>query len=99
MLEIVDMCSRFSQMDGDGQRALLSDLLDMCDTRLLAYVHEYATPRLKRDPFMVLPNELCLRVGFDFGFHMLHSSAVCVFNRIELVLTNYRTTLCRYFHS
>lgn len=87
MLEVVDICSRFSQMNIAGKQSLLSDLLDMCDARLLAYVHEFATPRLKRDPLIVLPNELCLRVGDSSWFLLFVAAWAC--NYIEPFLTKF----------
>jgi F-box and WD-40 domain protein CDC4 len=41
---------------------MLAELLNMCDGKLLAFVANFVGPRLKRDPFSVLPNELCLRI-------------------------------------
>lgn len=34
----------------------------MCDSNLLSFVHQLVSPRLKKDPFEHLPDELCLRV-------------------------------------
>ena len=42
---------------------LLGELLNLCDSQELSFVAEFVSPRLKKDPFMVLPTELCLRVG------------------------------------
>lgn len=41
---------------------MLAELLNMCDGKLLGFVAGFVGPRLKKDPFTVLPNELCLRV-------------------------------------
>lgn len=41
---------------------MLAELLNMCDGKLLGFVAGFVGPRLKRDPFGVLPNELCLRI-------------------------------------
>lgn len=41
---------------------LLGELLNLCDSQELSFVAEFVSPRLKKDPFMVLPTELCLRV-------------------------------------
>ncbi|KAI9718287.1 MAG: hypothetical protein M1828_006751 [Chrysothrix sp. TS-e1954] len=41
---------------------LLTELLNMCNSRQLNFVHDYVSPRLKKDPFTSLPNELCLRI-------------------------------------
>lgn len=53
----------FSDMDQEERKRALTELLSMCDGKLLGYVANFVAPRLKRDPFGVLPNELCLRVG------------------------------------
>lgn len=42
---------------------ILSELLNMCDSRQLQFVHDFVCPRLKKDPFTTLPNEICLRVS------------------------------------
>ena len=34
----------------------------MCDSQLLSFVMSFVSPRLKKDPFEHLPDELCLRV-------------------------------------
>jgi F-box and WD-40 domain protein CDC4 len=52
----------FSEMDHDERMTILTELLADCDGKLLGYVANFVAPRLKRDPFGVLPNELCLRV-------------------------------------
>ena len=50
----------FSDMDQEERKRALTELLSMCDGKLLGYVANFVAPRLKRDPFGVLPNELCL---------------------------------------
>ncbi|KAI5202155.1 WD40 repeat-like protein [Aureobasidium subglaciale] len=52
----------FSDMDIDERKRILTELLTNCDGKLLGYVANFVAPRLKRDPFGVLPNELCLRI-------------------------------------
>ncbi|KAF2456417.1 WD40-repeat-containing domain protein [Lineolata rhizophorae] len=52
----------FSEMnDGEKQR-LLAELLNLCNSHQLAFVHDFVSPMLKKDPFTYLPNELCLRI-------------------------------------
>ena len=46
---------------------LLGELLNLCDSQELSFVAEFVSPRLKKDPFMVLPTELCLRVRPGLG--------------------------------
>ena len=56
------MKNMFSDMDNDERKRILTELLGECDGKLLGFVANVVAPRLKRDPFGVLPNELCLRV-------------------------------------
>lgn len=56
------MRATFADMDNGERQRMLAELLNMCDGKLLAYVANFVGPRLKRDPFSVLPNELCLRI-------------------------------------
>ena len=52
----------FADMDNHERQRMLAELLNMCDGKLLGFVADFVGPRLKRDPFSVLPNELCLRI-------------------------------------
>jgi len=54
--------SRFAEMGDEERKRLLCEMLNMCNGRLLGFVASFVGPRLKRDPFGVLPNELCFRV-------------------------------------
>ncbi|QSS57264.1 F-box and WD repeat-containing protein [Histoplasma capsulatum var. duboisii H88] len=45
----------------EGQR-FLAEILNLCDNQQLSFVYHFVSPRLKKDPFKVLPNELCLRI-------------------------------------
>ena len=56
------MRAMFEHMDNDERQRMLAELLNMCDGKLLGFVASFVGPRLKRDPFSVLPNELCLRI-------------------------------------
>lgn len=53
----------FSEMNEAEQQRLLGELLNMCNSHQLSFVHDFVSPRLKKDPFVTLPNELCLRVS------------------------------------
>ncbi|KAI5295696.1 hypothetical protein KEM52_000521 [Ascosphaera acerosa] len=44
------------------RRRFMAEMLDLCDSQLLSFVNEFIGPRLKKDPFSVMPNELCLRI-------------------------------------
>lgn len=58
-----DVRSLFSEMTDAEKLRMLAELLNMCNSQQLAFVHEFVSPRLKKDPFTYLPNELCLRVS------------------------------------
>lgn len=40
----------------------LRSLVDTCDNHTLSFLHQVVSPRLKKDPFKALPNELCWKV-------------------------------------
>ena len=56
------MRATFAEMDNEERQRMLAELLNMCDGKLLGFVANFVAPRLKRDPFSVLPTELCLRI-------------------------------------
>lgn len=58
-----DARSHFSRLDGAERQRYLAEILNLCDSHQLSFVHHFVTPRLKKDPFRYLPNELCLRVS------------------------------------
>ncbi|KAF1997112.1 F-box/WD repeat-containing protein pof1 [Amniculicola lignicola CBS 123094] len=53
---------QFSEMNRGERLRLLGELLNLCDSHELSFVAEFVSPRLKKDPFMILPTELCLRI-------------------------------------
>ena len=57
-----DIRARFADMTDAEKQRLLAELLNMCNSHQLAFVHDFVSPRLKKDPFTSLPTELCLRV-------------------------------------
>lgn len=61
--QVRDIRALFSEMNDAEKQRLLGELLNMCNSHQLSFVHDFVSPRLKKDPFQVLPNELCLRVG------------------------------------
>jgi len=52
----------FSKLDSQERQRFLAEILNLCDSQQLSFVLNYVSPRLKKDPFKTLPNELCLRV-------------------------------------
>lgn len=59
----------FAEMDRAERLRLLGELLNLCDSHELSFVAEFVSPRLKKDPFMVLPTELCLRVSLHMRLY------------------------------
>ncbi len=57
-----DTRSHFSRLGRAERQRFLAEVLNLCDSQQLSFVHGFVSPRLKRDPFSFLPNELCLRV-------------------------------------
>ncbi|CAK7271958.1 hypothetical protein SEPCBS57363_004888 [Sporothrix epigloea] len=52
----------FKSCSGPQKTRLLADLLKLCTSHELSFVHQFVSPLLKKDPFTSLPNELCLRI-------------------------------------
>ncbi|KAI0181081.1 WD domain-containing protein [Hypoxylon sp. FL1284] len=52
----------FKNCSGPHRNRILADLLNMCTTQQLSFVHQFVSPLLKKDPFTTLPDELCLRI-------------------------------------
>ena len=57
-----DARAHFLNLNAAQRERYLAELLNMCDSQLLSFVHHFVSPRLKKDPFEHLPDELCLRV-------------------------------------
>lgn len=53
----------FQNCTAPQRTRLLADLLNLCTSQQLSFVHQFVSPLLKKDPFTSLPDELCLRVG------------------------------------
>ena len=53
----------FKACSGPARTRLLADLLNLCTSPQLSFVHQFVSPLLKKDPFTSLPDELCLRVS------------------------------------
>lgn len=67
-------------MGNEERKRLLAEILNMCDGKTLGFVAGFVGPRLKRDPFGVLPNELCLRVC------VTHQDTQAALTRLDLDL-------------
>jgi hypothetical protein len=73
-----DSTRYFERLDSAQRERFLGELLNMCNNQQLVFVHNFVAPKLKKDPFLHLPNELCLRVDnptFCPGtwLHFLHA--------------------------
>ena len=55
----------FKNCTGPQRTRVLADLLNLCTSQQLSFVHQFVSPLLKKDPFTSLPDELCLRVSDD----------------------------------
>lgn len=53
----------FKSCTSSQRTRLLADLLNLCTSQQLSFVHQFVSPLLKKDPFTSLPDELCLRVS------------------------------------
>lgn len=53
----------FQTCNGPQRTRILADLLNLCTSQQLSFVHQFVSPLLKKDPFTSLPDELCLRVS------------------------------------
>ena len=53
----------FMKLDTRQKENWLRSLVDACDNHSLSFLHQIISPRLKKDPFRFLPNELCFRVS------------------------------------
>lgn len=56
------MRQHFLNSNSQRRTRLLTDLLNLCTSQQLSFVHQFVSPLLKKDPFTSLPDELCLRV-------------------------------------
>ncbi|KAJ6155367.1 F-box and WD repeat-containing protein [Penicillium chermesinum] len=58
---LLNLRIHFSTLSNSQKQKLLEGILDVCDSPQLSFVSSYVGPRLRKDPFSVFPNELCLR--------------------------------------
>ena len=58
----------FGKLNVASKEAWLAAVVDTFDNHLLNYMHQLVSPRLKKDPFKTLPNELCFKVAIS-GSH------------------------------
>jgi F-box and WD-40 domain protein CDC4 len=68
---LLNLRIQFSTLSNARKQKLLEGLLDVCDSQQLSFVSSYVGPRLRKDPFQVFPNELCLRVCYVIDFAVI----------------------------
>jgi F-box and WD-40 domain protein CDC4 len=54
----------FSSMGSAQKQRFLVDILNLCDNQQLSFISSFISPRLRKDPFLAFPNEICLRVRY-----------------------------------
>lgn len=59
---IRDAGAQFAALSLPDSERFLSEILNMCSSQQLSFVKRFVSPRLKKDPFEHLPDELCLKV-------------------------------------
>lgn len=52
----------FSSLGCARKQKFLVDILNLCDNQQLSFISSFISPRLRKDPFVAFPNEICLRV-------------------------------------
>ena len=52
----------FMRLGVTARENWLRSLVDTCDNHTLSFLHQIVSPRLKKDPFKAVPNELCWKV-------------------------------------
>lgn len=55
----------FSSMGSAQKQKFLVDILNLCDNQQLSFISSFISPRLRKDPFLSFPNEICLRVSSE----------------------------------
>lgn len=65
----------FSSLGSAQKQKFLVDILNLCDNQQLSFISSFISPRLRKDPFLAFPNEICLRVSNEQlgAFVMLYS--------------------------
>lgn len=67
----------FKNCSAPQRTRVLADLLNLCTSQQLSFVHQFVSPLLKKDPFTSLPDELCLRVSSACRWNRRLSCILC----------------------
>lgn len=54
----------FESLSGTRKQQFLEAILSLCNSQQLSFVSSYVAPRLRKDPFLVFPTEISLRVSW-----------------------------------
>lgn len=65
----------FSSLPNAEKLKFLEGVLSLCDMPQLSFVSGYVSPRLRKDPFVTLPTELCLRVRWSTDLYVYEVKA------------------------
>jgi F-box and WD-40 domain protein CDC4 len=80
-----DARAHFSMLGRAERQRFLAEILNLCDSQQLSFVHHFVSPRLRKDPFEVLPNELCLRVNTNFYLFLEEENIIHLSDRDDEV--------------
>lgn len=58
-----DARTLFMRLGVSAKKNWLRSVVDSCDNHTLSFLHQIVSPRLKKDPFKVFPNEICWKVS------------------------------------
>jgi len=58
----------FKKSSHSQRTRMLGDILNLCTSQQLSFVRQYVDPLLKKDPFICLPDEICLRVNYFLSY-------------------------------
>ena len=65
---LAELNMAFSRMSVKAKECWLAGIVEGFDNHLLNFVHHLVSPMLKKDPFQMLPNELCFKVITLYAF-------------------------------
>ncbi|KAI9369078.1 WD40-repeat-containing domain protein [Aspergillus egyptiacus] len=54
--------NQFISLSGSKKQRFLEAILNLCNSQQLSFVSSFVAPRLRKDPFLVFPTEISLRV-------------------------------------
>lgn len=90
----------FAKLDDESKAHVLHALVDLADRQVLVNTLDYISPKLKRDPFAILPSELSLKILSYIDSPRTLSRASQVSRLWHLILSDDLTwkSLCQSHH-